>query len=233
MSGRAGRRGLDEKGNVVLFMNELNWLPLHTDMKKIVDHKGESLQSKFKMTYEIILNLLTAKDIDIIEMMKRSFYENSKFSMIPKRTKQLKEDKLTLETLSQFECPFRKSPLEEYPIVIYRNMLDQVKEANDSFYSIKGMILNNQKVNPPFYLAYLNNSYEISLAICITIKPGERKPLRVLSVEPQGNKSHIEIEIEDFELEPAADARVRHLGAGPRRDIGKPGEPAIALAQND
>lgn len=66
MSGRAGRRGLDEKGNVVTFFNEIRWLPQSgADMKKIVDHKGELLESKFKMTYGIILNLLTAKDIDV------------------------------------------------------------------------------------------------------------------------------------------------------------------------
>ena len=66
MSGRAGRRGLDEKGNVVIYLNEINWLPESSaEMKKIVDHKGESLESKFKMTYGIILNLLTAKDIDV------------------------------------------------------------------------------------------------------------------------------------------------------------------------
>lgn len=199
MSGRAGRRGLDEKGNVVLFMNELQWLPSHIDMKKVVDHKGESLQSKFKMTYEIILNLLSAKDIDVMEMMRRSFYENSRFSMIPKRTRQLKDEKANLESLSRFECPFRKSPLEEYPVVVYRNLLDQLREANDAFFGIKGVIVNNQKLNPPFYMVFLNKSYEIELGICVQVKVGEKKPLRVLSVELQGNRSHIEIEVEDNE----------------------------------
>ena len=196
MSGRAGRRGLDEKGNVVLFMNELNWLPIASDMKKVVDHKGESLQSKFKMTYEIILNLLTAKDIDIIEMMKRSFYENSKFSMIPKRNKQLKVDKLALQELSIFECPFRQSPLEDFPIKTYRNMLDQLKEANGDFYSTKGLLINNPKLSPPFYLSYINKSYEIGLGICLAVMPSAKKPIRILVADEIGNNK-IEIEFDN------------------------------------
>lgn len=41
MAGRAGRRGLDEKGNVVISIQDPNLLPLKHDMAKIVDHKGE------------------------------------------------------------------------------------------------------------------------------------------------------------------------------------------------
>lgn len=199
MSGRAGRRGLDDKGNVVLFMNEVNWLPYLSDMKKIVDHKGESLQSKFKMTYEIILNLLTAKDIDVIEMMKRSFYENSKFSMIPKKNKQLIDEKKNFDELSNFECNFRKSPLEEIPIISYKGNLDLLRQSNEEFFSNKGLLLNNPKLNPPFYVAYINKNYELSLGICVNINPAAKKPVRILSVEQNLEKSKITIEIEDVD----------------------------------
>ena len=41
MSGRAGRRGLDEKGNVIIFMSNPTMLPEKLAMAKVVDHKGE------------------------------------------------------------------------------------------------------------------------------------------------------------------------------------------------
>jgi antiviral helicase SKI2 len=41
MSGRAGRRGLDEKGNVIIYINDAKGLPETIDMKNIVDTKGE------------------------------------------------------------------------------------------------------------------------------------------------------------------------------------------------
>ena len=55
-------------------------MPETVDLRNIIDTKGETLESKFRLTYAIILNLLTAKDIDVIEMMKRSFSENTRFS---------------------------------------------------------------------------------------------------------------------------------------------------------
>jgi antiviral helicase SKI2 len=33
MSGRAGRRGLDEKGNVIIYINDVRNLPEANDMK--------------------------------------------------------------------------------------------------------------------------------------------------------------------------------------------------------
>jgi len=38
MSGRAGRRGIDEKGNVVIYFRDPNNLPSKLDMIKMIDH---------------------------------------------------------------------------------------------------------------------------------------------------------------------------------------------------
>ena len=39
MSGRAGRRGLDKKGTVILFIQDVNRLPTRMDLIKMLDHK--------------------------------------------------------------------------------------------------------------------------------------------------------------------------------------------------
>lgn len=48
-------------------------------MVKMMDYPGESLVSKFKVTYQIILNLYNSKDINVQEMMRQSFMEDPKF----------------------------------------------------------------------------------------------------------------------------------------------------------
>lgn len=65
----------------------------------MVDQKGLNLESKFKMTYSIILNLLTSKDIDASEMMKRSYHENYRFIQLPKLMQSL--ERLKKEYVSQ------------------------------------------------------------------------------------------------------------------------------------
>ncbi len=39
-------------------------------MAKIVDHKGESLESKYRITYALILNKLNSKEMDVVDMMR-------------------------------------------------------------------------------------------------------------------------------------------------------------------
>lgn len=48
-------------------MNDLGFedLPRANDLKAIVDHKGEQLESKFRLTYQIIFNLVLSKDLKV------------------------------------------------------------------------------------------------------------------------------------------------------------------------
>lgn len=91
MSGRAGRRGLDLKGNVIILITELKKLPTRQDLFKMMDNKGEMLSSKFKVNYELILKLLSSREIDVTEMIKKSYSENDKFSKLPLNLKKTEE----------------------------------------------------------------------------------------------------------------------------------------------
>ena len=70
MSGRAGRRGLDERGIVIAMLDEA----LDPVVAKAM-LKGDSdvLNSSFHLGYNMLLNLLRVEDVDPLSLMARSF----------------------------------------------------------------------------------------------------------------------------------------------------------------
>ena len=60
MAGRAGRRGLDTVGHVI-HLNNLFPMPTMSDYKFILSGKPQTLVSKFKIHYNLILNLINSR----------------------------------------------------------------------------------------------------------------------------------------------------------------------------
>ena len=74
MAGRAGRRGIDTIGYVV-HCNDLFDLPTATEYKAMLGGKPQTLISKFRISYPLILNLLRngkGKTADFIEFVNKS-----------------------------------------------------------------------------------------------------------------------------------------------------------------
>eukprot|EP00035_Acanthoeca_spectabilis_P008573 m.155667 g.155667 ORF g.155667 m.155667 type:complete len:1346 (+) comp14415_c0_seq3:153-4190(+) len=74
MAGRAGRRGLDKTGTVIILVK--GDLPEISDLQKMMLGKPTQLASKFRLTYNMILNLLRVEELRVEDMIKRSFAEN-------------------------------------------------------------------------------------------------------------------------------------------------------------
>lgn len=75
MAGRAGRRQLDTVGHVMLFFAPNEKFPDAADMKFIMTGKPNSLKSAFRLTHNMILNVLRVDELRVEEVMKRSFSE--------------------------------------------------------------------------------------------------------------------------------------------------------------
>lgn len=71
MSGRAGRRGLDEQGIAISIISD----PLDVAQAKgIFSASADKLFSAFRLTYNMILNLMRVEGLDPLFILSRSFY---------------------------------------------------------------------------------------------------------------------------------------------------------------
>lgn len=74
MAGRAGRRGLDDVGSVLLYP-ALTDFPTEAEVKAVLLGKVKPLKSQFRLTYNMILNLLRIDEMRVEDVMARSFSE--------------------------------------------------------------------------------------------------------------------------------------------------------------
>jgi len=66
MAGRAGRRGLDTIGHII-HCNNLFEMPLNTDYKNMLTGAPQTLTSKFKVSFNLLLNILaTNSDTNVV-----------------------------------------------------------------------------------------------------------------------------------------------------------------------
>jgi ATP-dependent RNA helicase DOB1 len=88
MSGRAGRRGLDERG-IVIMMVDSKLEP--ATVKDIVRGEQDKLNSAFHLGYNMILNLIRVEGISPEYMLERCFYQFQNTASVTGLEKQMRE----------------------------------------------------------------------------------------------------------------------------------------------
>ncbi|KAK9280712.1 hypothetical protein L1049_014410 [Liquidambar formosana] len=110
MAGRAGRRGLDKIGTVVVMCRDE--IPEETDLKHVMVGSATKLASQFRLTYIMILHLLRVEELKVEDMLKRSFAEFHSQKKLPEQ-QQLLMRKLAQPTKA-IECIKGEPEIEEY-----------------------------------------------------------------------------------------------------------------------
>lgn len=80
MSGRAGRRGIDDKGIAILMMDEKITPSVG---RLLLKGAADPINSAFHLTYNMVLNLMRVEEINPEFMMERSFFQFQNYSSIP------------------------------------------------------------------------------------------------------------------------------------------------------
>ncbi|XP_013861952.1 exosome RNA helicase MTR4 [Austrofundulus limnaeus] len=97
MSGRAGRRGMDDRG-IVIFMVDEKMSPAVG--KQLLKGSADPLNSAFHLTYNMVLNLLRVEEINPEYMLEKSFYQFQHYRALPgvvEKIKKLEEQYHTID----------------------------------------------------------------------------------------------------------------------------------------
>ena len=112
MAGRAGRRGLDTVGSVIIVAAGKTEAPPAGELKQMILGTPTKLRSQFRLTYNMILNLLRVEALRIEEMIKRSFSENTTQALLPQHAKQVELSEANLSKIKRPPCDFCDKDLE-------------------------------------------------------------------------------------------------------------------------
>ncbi|KAJ6262835.1 hypothetical protein Dda_1392 [Drechslerella dactyloides] len=111
MAGRAGRRGLDSSGTVII-VGSGDEVPASSTLKTMILGQPTKLQSQFRLTYNMILNLLRVEALKIEEMIKRSFSENATQTLLPEHQKMVSANEEDLKRLTREDCSYCNEDLD-------------------------------------------------------------------------------------------------------------------------
>lgn len=119
MSGRAGRRGLDERGIVIQMVDEA----IEPDVaKNILAGQANPLSSTFHLGYNMLLNLLRVEDADPEFIIRNSLFAFQQEQILPSLNDQLQELQDKVETIEL-------EPTMEAAFVQYHNLVVQMEKV--------------------------------------------------------------------------------------------------------
>ena len=158
MAGRAGRRGLDEFGTVIILptdeLMELN------PIKKMMTGKSPIIISKFKLSYQFLLKILINKELDLDGFIGKSLFSQDNNDEIKQLIKERDELKLKLVLSLKLE---QKEFIQKYHSELEKvNNLNgnQRKKASIKLSKKKTEIKNFDLVNNT-YIKYLEKKDRI------------------------------------------------------------------------
>ena len=160
MAGRAGRRGLDTTGNVVILCkNEVHDM---SELHSMMQGKPTRLESKFRLTYSMILNLLRVEQLRVEDMMKRSFAEMDTQKKQAGYAEKAKNLKLKLEKISDISSSSFSEASQVYTMI---SEFVSLRESNWTL--LLSLPIPTKSLTPGRLVIFNHGSYINSLGVIL------------------------------------------------------------------
>lgn len=111
MAGRAGRRGIDTVGHVIHLNNifrEVDTVSYRTMLKG----KPQTLTSKFKISYSLLLNLISMGETDFLGFVGKSMIQENQTNQLREIYAQLTAQESDLQRIQEGSIEHMRTPLE-------------------------------------------------------------------------------------------------------------------------
>lgn len=179
MAGRAGRRGLDSTGTVIIICKDQT-VPSPDVLKNVISGQALRLESKFRVTYSMILNLLRVEQLRIEDMLQRSYVESDSLRESKQKKKVLAEARKTLEGVESVECETctPNSRLREYhdAVVTYISRRESIWPRLNE----EGRI--NKQLASGRFIIVTNAQHQLQHECVLIVKELNNKSLQVLVI---------------------------------------------------
>merc|ERR1711892_525351 len=162
MSGRAGRRGLDDKGIVILMVDE-KMSP--SAGREIVKGMPDNLNSAFHLTYNMVLNLLRVEEVN-------------SYARLRDQLTTLGQEFHTWLTKPQYIVPF-----------LQPGRLVRVKSGDQEFGW--GALVNMKRQKPQNETSLEDDTYVVDVLLHVTKETAKSKIASELCAVPQGEKGEM------------------------------------------
>ncbi|CAJ0639178.1 5695_t:CDS:10 [Entrophospora sp. SA101] len=168
MSGRAGRRSFDKTGTVIIVPSG-NEFPSESQLNAMILGTPTKLKSQFRLTYNMILNLLRVESFEVEDMIKRSFSENTSQKTLPDKEREFAEREKILKATKTLECTICNHDIKEF-YNISANILDLnrkiiTKLADTKALSQGRIIVVNNIAYGNVFAVILNPSFEVLMLL--------------------------------------------------------------------
>lgn len=142
MAGRAGRRGLDPIGTVIVACWED--IPSENELKAMLTGRGVILESQFRLTYGMLLNLLRVEDLKVEDMLKRSFAEFHAQKAAPQKVAALQRGQRLLTAYASRPWPVCYLGCSREDVLEYYRVSERIEELSSS---IQATVMFNKAVH--------------------------------------------------------------------------------------